>query len=177
MPLRHLTLLASAAALAVLPLPDSPAAQAQDTTPTALSPVDQLAIIDMIGRMNHAIDEEDYAKYASFYAEDGVIDSGFGPATQGHAAIVASLGQSRPFITNKRHVPGNITIDGDGEMATATYYLTVFERKASLDVAGTALIVDQFRKGPAGWQVIRHTTRMDPSTLDAMMAGMQAMQP
>jgi ketosteroid isomerase-like protein len=156
----------------------APAAQPTPTPaphlPQASQPaaVDQLAIADLIARMNLAIDANDYAAYAAFYAEDGVIDSGFGPPTTGRAAILASLNKSAPFITNKRHVASNIVINGSAQAATAVYYLTVFERQAGLTLAGTAVITDEFKRGPAGWQVVRHTTRMDPATLQAMRAAM-----
>lgn len=133
---------------------------------------DQLAILDLISRMNQSIDANDYEAYALFYAEDGVIDSGFGPPTTGRAAIVASLNQSAPFITNKRHLASNVVINGAGETATAIYYLTVLERQTSLTIAGTAMITDEFQRGAAGWEVVRHTTRMDPATVQAMSVAM-----
>lgn len=133
---------------------------------------DQFAIIDLISRMNHCVDANDYEAYALFYAEDGVIDSGFGPPTVGRDAIVASLNQSAPFITNKRHVASNVVINGMGQSATAVYYLTVLERQTGLTIAGTALITDDFHRGSNGWLVVRHTTRMDPATVQAMSAAM-----
>lgn len=150
-------------------------AQAQDasagayvTAENELSLEDQVAIEGLIVRMNHAVDLDDYALYASFYASDGVIDSGFGEPVAGRDAIVASLEQSAPFITNKRHAAVNIVLHGSGDAATATYYLLVFERAAGLELAGTAVITDTFARGAEGWHVTRHQTRMDPATLAAM---------
>lgn len=151
---------------------DSPALA--QTATGELAPADRLAILDIIAQMNQAIDADDYVAYAAFYGEDGVIDSGFGPPVQGRDAIVASLNQSAPFITNKRHVAANIVITGSGTNATAVYYLTVVEREAALTIAGTALITDEFRRDAAGWVVVRHATRMDPATIAAMTAKMQA---
>ncbi len=138
------------------------------------SPAVQAAISDIIVRMNHAIDANDYASYAAFYAEDGYIDSGFGPLSRGRAAIIASLNQSAPFITNKRHVAGNILINRDGDRYTAVYYLTVFERAAGLTLVGTALITDTFVRRGGRWEVASHQTRMDPATRKAMAATMAA---
>ncbi len=170
---------ATAAACSVFPSPGSIAvAQSASSKPayhtqsTAMPVADQIAILDLIARMNQSIDANDYAAYALFYTEDGVIDSGFGPATKGRAAIVESLNQSAPFITNKRHVAANVVINGSGQAATAVYYLTVFERQTGLTIAGTALITDELRRGKDGWHVVRHTTRMDPATVQAMRAAM-----
>ena len=138
----------------------------------AIAAADQLAILDVIARMNHAIDVNDYPLYASFYTADGTIDSGFGPPSVGATAIVASLQQSAPFITNKRHVVGNPVISGSGDRAKVTYYLTVFERQSGLTLAGTAVITDTLRRVDGRWRVSSHTTRMDPATLAAMQAAM-----
>lgn len=137
-----------------------------------ISAADSAQIIDVIGRMNQAIDASDYPTYALLYTENGSIDSGFGPLVVGRSAIVASLNQSAPFITNKRHFASNIIVQGDGQTATAVYYLTVLERAASLSLAGTAVITDVFRKTGDVWAVTSHTTRMDPATLRAMSAAM-----
>lgn len=138
------------------------------------SPAVHAAIGDLIARMNHAIDANDYEAYAAFYAEDGYIDSGFGPLSRGRPAIVASLKQSAPFITNKRHVAANIVVNREGDRYTAVYYLTVFERAAGLTLAGTALITDTFVRRGSRWEVASHQTRMDPATLKAMAAAMPA---
>lgn len=142
------------------------------TEPNRLAADDMAAVLDVISRMNHAIDVNDYDLCASFYTADGVIDSGFGPPSVGREAIVASLQASAPFITNKRHVIGNPVVSGSGDEAKVTYYLIVFERQTGLTLAGTAVITDTLRRDGGVWRVTRHTTRMDPATLAAMQAAM-----
>lgn len=140
--------------------------------PSAAAPAaaDALAVLDVIARMNGAIDTEDYALYARFFTEDGEIDSGFGPPVRGRDAIVRSLEASAPFITNKRHSASNIVLNQMADGLVATYYLTVLERRSALAIAGTAVITDTFRKEGDRWFVVRHVTRMDPATLAAMQA-------
>lgn len=175
---RRMTLLAATLSMATLAAPNLAHASSPTAPKTmhikAIKSEDHLAIIDLIARMNLAVDGEDYAGYANYYTEDGQLDSGFGPVMVGHAAIKGVLEKSAPFITNKRHVASNITLERNGNGITATYYLTVFERVASLTLAGTALVTDEFRYGPKGWKVVRHTTRMDPATLKAMQSAMSA---
>lgn len=142
------------------------------TEPNRLAGDDVASILDVIARMNHAIDVNDYDLYARFYTADGVIDSGFGPPSGGREAIVASLQASAPFITNKRHVMGNPVVSGAGDEAKVTYYLIVFERQTGLMLAGTAVITDTLRREDGAWRVTSHTTRMDPATLAAMQAAM-----
>jgi ketosteroid isomerase-like protein len=166
------TAFACAVALGLSALAPPAKAQDQDgayvAATSALAAEDEVRIASIIARMNHAVDLEDYALYASFYTADGVIDSGFGPPVEGREAITASLTQSAPFITGKRHAATNIVLNGQGDMATAVYYLIVFERVEGLTIAGTAHITDTFARTPEGWQVTRHETRMDPATLTAM---------
>ena len=75
---------------------------------------DVIAIEQVIYRLNHALDAADYHLYASFFAEDGVFVSGFGNAV-GPEAVAPALDQLFPFITNKRHIAGNVVISGAGD--------------------------------------------------------------
>ncbi len=163
-------LTAFGAAASAEPAAEATAPYAQSAT--RVPPGAYAEINDIIARMNQAIDANDYEAYAGFYAEDGHIDSGFGPLSRGREAIVASLNQSAPFITNKRHVASNVVLNGDRNRLTAVYYLTVFERASGLALAGTALITDTFERRDGRWQVVSHVTRMDPATLAAMAAAM-----
>jgi ketosteroid isomerase-like protein len=174
-----LTAMAAAGLMAIavpapsLAQPAATAAAPYAPQTSAVAAEDLLAIHDLIARMNQAIDANDYAAYAAFYSPDGVIDSGFGPPNTGRAAILDVLKKSAPFISNKRHVPSNIVINRSAQGLTAVFYLTVFERETGLTIAGTALITDEFkRRASGGWEVVRHTTRMDPATLRAMQAAM-----
>lgn len=151
-----------------------PETRAHARSSTELPADDKTEILDLIARMNQAIDANDYSEYASFYSDEGTIDSGFGPLSVGRPAIIASLEQSAPFITNKRHVASNIVINGDAQSATAVYYLTVFERSASISVVGTAVITDTLEKTDGRWTVTSHSTRMDPATLEAMSQSLAA---
>lgn len=70
---------------------------------------DDLAARQVIARLNHALDAADYASYAAMFATDGVFVSGFGNAV-GPEQVEAAMQQVAPFITNKRHVAGNLVI-------------------------------------------------------------------
>jgi len=95
-----------------------------------LSAEDDLALRQVIARLNHALDAEDYALYGSFFADDGVFVSDFGDAV-GPQQVAAALDQVRPFIRNRRHVAGNLVISGEGDRAVVSH--------AVLGAAGVAL--------------------------------------
>ncbi|MCF6446040.1 nuclear transport factor 2 family protein [Nereida sp. MMG025] len=161
------TLLSTIFAATMMLLPMSMSSTAQDTDYISaehnLSAEDDLAIRQVIARLNHALDAADYDLYASFFAEDGVFESGFGDAI-GPAQVAAALDQVRPFIINKRHVAGNFVISGEGDDAVVTTYLIVFEREAGLEYVGSAINVDTMRRIDGEWMVVRHASTLDPAT-------------
>lgn len=134
-----------------------------------MSVEDELAIRQIIARLNHAIDIGNYEVYSTFFDEDSVFDTAFGQAV-GSEQIAAALEQSRPYITGKRHVATNILISGSGSQARATSYLTVFEATTGLSLVGTAINIDTFEKRDGKWIVVRHETSLDPATVAAMQA-------
>ncbi|MEM7060981.1 MAG: nuclear transport factor 2 family protein [Pseudomonadota bacterium] len=146
------------------------------TDTNSLLPVDELAIRQVVARTGHAVDTADYDLYLSFFADDPVMDSGFGPPVKGFKALRASLEASRPFITGKRHVAANVVINGSGDLARATYYLIVFERQEGIAFVGSAVIADDFERRDGAWKITRHVTRMDPATIAAMQAAMGSSQ-
>jgi uncharacterized protein (TIGR02246 family) len=136
---------------------------------------DQLAIQQVIAQLNHALDAADYSAYGSFFASDGVFVSGFGNAV-GPEQVSAALEQVAPFITNKRHVAGNLVINGSGSDAMVTSYLIVFERQAGLHYVGSAVNQDSLKKIDGHWLVTRHDSTLDPATADYIAAQMAKAQ-
>lgn len=137
-----------------------------------LSAADELAIRQVIARLNHALDAADYALYASFYADDAVFVTDFGDAT-GPDQIAQALEASRPLITNKRHLATNLVISGAGDRAVVTSYLTVFERAVALTYLGSAINIDMLEKRDGQWIVVRHESELDPATVEALQNLMQ----
>lgn len=139
-----------------------------DTTPLYLAEYglkieDDLAIRQVIARLNHALDAADYKAYGSFFAPDGVFVSGFGDAV-GPSQVAAALEKVSPFITNKRHIAANLVISGRGDQAVATTYLIVFERQTELKYVGSAINVDTMKKVNGRWLVTKHDSTLDPAT-------------
>jgi ketosteroid isomerase-like protein len=137
-----------------------------------LTPEDDVAIRQVIARLNHALDAADYALYGSFFAEEGVFVSGFGDAV-GPKQVEQALGNVAAFITNKRHVAANLVMSGEGNDAVVTSYLIVFERQSSMTYVGSAVNVDTLQRRDGKWQVVRHDSTLDPATAAAIQALMQ----
>jgi hypothetical protein len=124
---------------------------------------DDLAARQVIARLNHALDAADYKAYGELFATDGVFVSGFGDAV-GPKQVAEALGRVAPFITNKRHVTGNLVISGDKNQIVVTSYLIVFERQTELKYVGSALNVDTLKKVNGQWLVAKHESTLDPAT-------------
>jgi uncharacterized protein (TIGR02246 family) len=124
---------------------------------------DDFAARQVIARLNHALDAADYKAYGELFAADGVFVSGFGDAV-GPKQVEAALGKVAPFITNKRHVTGNLVISGDKKQIVVTSYLIVFERQTELKYVGSALNVDTLKKVNGRWLVAKHESTLDPAT-------------
>jgi hypothetical protein len=124
---------------------------------------DDLAARQVIARLNHALDAADYKSYGELFSADGVFVSGFGDAV-GPKQVEAALAKVAPFITNKRHVAGNLVINGDGKQIVVTSYLIVFERQTEMKYVGSALNVDTLKKVNGRWLVARHESTLDPAT-------------
>lgn len=161
---RTLRFLATALALTFVPATYALAdGHAYIVAENNLTPQDEAQLRQVIARLNHALDAADYPMYGSFFADDGVFVSGFGNAT-GPDEVAGALQQVAPFITNKRHIAGNLVISGSGDEAVVTSYLIVFEREADLSYVGSAVNVDTFRKIDGVWKVMRHDSTLDPAT-------------
>jgi hypothetical protein len=136
-----------------------------------LTPQDDLAIRQVIARLNHSLDAVDYKAYSAHFSADAVFATTFGNAIDPEA-IAAALEQSRPYITNKRHIPSNIILNGNGKRVQIVMYLTVFERTASLSYLGSAVTTAIAEKRNGKWLMVNYKTELDPATLAAMKAVM-----
>jgi uncharacterized protein (TIGR02246 family) len=124
---------------------------------------DDLAARQVIARLNHALDAADYQSYGELFAPDGVFVSGFGNAV-GPKEVQAALAKVALFITDKRHLAGNLVINGDGNRMVVTSYLIVFERQTEMKYVGSAVNVDTLEKANGQWLVARHESTLDPAT-------------
>jgi SnoaL-like domain len=124
---------------------------------------DDLAVRQVIARLNHALDAANYKAYGELFSPDGGFASGFADAV-GPKQVEEALAKVAPFITNKRHVAGNLVLSGDGKQIIVTSYLIVFERQTEMKYVGSALNADTLKKVNGRWLVARHESTLDPAT-------------
>ncbi len=89
---------------------------------------DRFEILQLLARYAHATDGVDAVARADVFTDDGVFDAS-GPTLRGRAELLEAR---RPEnAADLRHWVNNTLIEGDGELARAVTYLTVFDSGAS----------------------------------------------
>lgn len=136
----------------------------------AISLEDRLNIHELLARLDHAVDAQDWPAYLAQFEPDARMDPGFAPAVQGLDAIRAFLIASEGGTRGKRHIASNIIIDSQGEEVVATSYLTVIEREDIPRVVATARIVDTLVKRDGVFRVRVHQVNVDPGMFKAFAA-------
>lgn len=140
--------------------------------PIALA--DQLAIHDILARIDHAVDARDWDTYVQHFSERGSLDSGFAGMVEGRAAIRDWLIANEANTSGKRHVATNVILDAEGERVVARSYLTVIEREDIPRVVATATIRDVLAREGDGWKIQLHEVRVDPGMIKAWQAAQAA---
>lgn len=137
---------------------------------------DRIVIHELLARLDHAIDAQDWDGYVSHFTEDAVLDSGFAGEVRGRQAIRQWLADNEGNTSGKRHLASNVFVDFGDRVATARSYLTVVEREDVPRVIATAVITDALVKEGEGWAVARHQVRVDPGMFKAFAAAAAAGQ-
>lgn len=93
-----------------------------------LSIEDELDIMDVLARYNHAIDSGDAEAWADTFTADGLFE-GSRDTVKGRAELLEFVRNRDPEV-RIRHWNNNVLIEGDGDDASMRVYLL------SLDVSG-----------------------------------------
>ena len=126
-----------------------------------LSLEDQLDIMELMARYNHAIDSSQPEDWADTFTEDGVFE-GSAMTVRGREemlAFVRNRDQSNPI----RHWNNNILIDGDGDDATAKVYLVTFDVTGPPEVRVSGMYHDTLKRVDGQWKFTHRKVQPDAS--------------
>jgi len=126
----------------------------------ALSVEDQLAIQQLYGTYNHAIDFGDASGWAATFTADGVFNGGGGTFTGSEA--LAGFAQGMASRMKARHWNTNLVIEGSGDSARGKCYLMLLnlaDGKATPLV--TAVYHDELKKTADGWRFVSRSVQPD----------------
>jgi ketosteroid isomerase-like protein len=133
----------------------------------ALDVADRIILHELLARLDHAVDAQDWDGYLAHFDRDALMEPGFAPPVQGRDAIRKFLVETEGGTRGKRHVASNVFIDGSGGEAIAHSYLTVLEREDIPKVVATARITDMLVKRDGTWKVTKHQVSVDPGMFKA----------
>jgi 3-phenylpropionate/cinnamic acid dioxygenase small subunit len=142
----------------------------------AISVEERLEIHELLARLDHAVDAQDWSAYLAHFTEDARMDPGFAPAVEGVEAIRAFLVASEGGTRGKRHLASNVFLEEQGEEVVARSYLTVVEREDIPRVVATARITDTLVRRGGAFRVRVHQVQVDPGMFKAFAASQAAGQ-
>jgi uncharacterized protein (TIGR02246 family) len=117
-----------------------------------LDPADLVAIHQLYSRYNVAVDKGDGQAFAACFTTDGLFDAG-GMTFEGGEAIAEFAVGVPLMIPGSRHIASNVVVDGDGETATGTAYLTLLDtRTAPVSITMSGSYEDHLVKGSGSWR-------------------------
>ncbi len=117
-----------------------------------LSIEDQIAILALVARYNHAVDSGDVETRAATFTEDGVWDSETGGVVRGREAILAHARDRAPHAHTWKHWTNNPVIEGDGDAATIRQYMMLVGVDGALRIRMLGTYHDTLRREPDGWR-------------------------
>ena len=138
----------------------------------SLSAEDRAEIQNLAGRYSHALDDGDPEAWAEVWTDDGVMEM----VTQerwitGDAlrALAAGAGNA----PQARHMPSTFVIDGDGDEASMSSYVTVVRCDDPAKIIFQGRYVDALRRVDGAWKLAHRTILTDwiePATAEQVRA-------
>ena len=126
---------------------------------------DKLALEELIGRYNQAIDEGRYEDFLACWCEDGIFD-GLGGPYAGKPAIRAFTDRYderfRLRLNGLRHFTVNIVSRIDGDRATSASHLQLVTTGAKgAHILFTGRYEDEMRRAAGEWRFVRRKLHQD----------------
>ncbi len=118
---------------------------------------DELAIRDLAARFTDAVNRNDPAALGALFTDDGEWVVPGMETTHGPAEAGARIAQLRAEFVQLLQLlySGHVDLAGDGQSATATWYLAENASDGDNAFAFTGVYQDELRKTAAGWRFAR----------------------
>ncbi len=126
--------------------------------------VEDIAVITkMVADYNHMIDSGQAEAWADLFTDDGQFDPGLMPAIAGRAALVEFASGLPVMIPGARHHITNLSVDVDGDRATATAYLQLWMKgeDGSASLAMSGIYDDELVRTATGWRFSKRAMKAD----------------
>ena len=125
----------------------------------ALPNEDQLEIMELMARYNHAIDGGDAEAWAGTFTGDGVFEGSAG-TVRGREELLAFV-RGRDPSRRVRHWNNNILIEGEGDEAAAKVYLVTFDVSGPPALRISGVYHDRLRRVNGEWKFAHRRVETD----------------
>lgn len=137
---------------------------------------DERAIAHGLGRFARVLDQKAWGGLGDVFAADVSFDYGGGNVGEGIEVLERSIRRFLDACGPTQHLIGSIMIDVDGDSAVSRAYVQARHQRRD-DPAGGVFdsngeYVDRWRRGAAGWRIVRRDAHWllhtgDPGVLAA----------
>ena len=118
-----------------------------------LDPGDVVDIQRLYSRYNVAADRGDGKAFADCFVSNGVFDIGRGTRFEGPEALAEFAAGIPAVMPGSRHIVTNIQVDGEGDEATGTAYVTLLNtRSEPITVASSGIYDDRVVRSEHAWR-------------------------
>ena len=126
----------------------------------SLTAQDRAEIQNLAGRYSQALDDRDAEAWASVWTDAGVMEmvSQERWITGEALRALAAPGDSTP---QARHMPSTFVIDGDGDEATMSSYVTVVRCDDPAKIVFQGRYQDQIQRVAGAWKLAHRTILTD----------------
>ena len=125
----------------------------------SLSLEEQLDIMDVMARYNHAVDSGDAEAWANTFTDDGIFE-GSAITVKGREELLEFV-RSRDPSNPIRHWNNNILIEGNGDDATAKVYLVTFDVSGPPKIRSSGIYHDTLRRIDGQWKFTYRKVEVD----------------
>lgn len=124
-----------------------------------LSNEDQMEIMQLMARYNHAADASDSEGFANTFTDDALFE-GSAMTARGREELLRVVG-GPPSGTSSRHWNNNILIEGDGDDATAKVYLMRVALTSPPHVMASGVYHDTLKRIDGEWKFTHRKVHPD----------------
>ena len=126
-----------------------------------LSADDRAEIQNLAGRYSQALDDGEPEAWASVWTDDGVMEM-VGQERWITGDALRSLAAPRDERDSQsRHMPSTFVIDGDGDEASMSSYVTVVRCDDPASIVFQGRYVDKIRRVDGAWKLAHRTILTD----------------
>ncbi len=139
----------------------------------SLTAEDRAEILNLAGRYSQALDDADADVWAEIWTDDGVMEMVSQERWISGGALRSLAAGREPSSAQSRHMPSTFVIEGEGDEASMSSYVTVVRCGDPASIVFQGRYVDKIRRVDGAWKLAHRTILTDwiePATAQQVQA-------